>query len=99
MLSHEGDKLFGAARNQQIDFVLEMQKFHYVGAGLQERDGILRHIGGCGERLFPNGEYGFVAIGRFGATFKENGVAGLERERGDLGNDVGPRLKDDGDYS
>ena len=99
VLFHESDKLFGAARNQQIDFVLEMQKFHYVGAGLQERDGILRDIGKCGERLFPDGEYGFVAIGRFGATFEENGVAGLERERSDLGDDIGTRFEDDGDHA
>src|SRR5437879_12065587 len=53
----------------------------------------MRHIGKPAKRLSPDGYNAFVAICGFGATFEQNRVAGLERQRSDLRNDIGPRFK------
>src|SRR5258708_3890236 len=96
VLLYERNELLRTARDQQIDFALETQEIHHVRTRLQQVDGLLRYIGKPAKRFSPDGHNAFVAICGFGATFEQNRVAGLECQRSDLRNDIGPRFKHKG---
>ena len=99
LLRNELDKLLGAARNNQVDILVQRQQFHDVGARLQQMDGVRRDRREMIETTPPGGYNRFIRADRFPAPFQNDGVSGFERQRSDLRHDIGPRLKHDPDHA
>src|SRR6516165_1380134 len=95
VLLDEGNKLFRASGNQQVDFPLEPQQLHHVRTRLEHRKRFLRHIGKPAKRLSPDVHDRFVAVCGFCPALEQDGIAGFEPERRNLWNDIGPGFKDD----
>ena len=100
VLVDEADQALAAARNEQIEDVVELHHLHHRLAAevLHQRHGVLVHAG-VAQGLAQAGGDGGVGAHRFLAAAQDHAVAGLQAQRRGVGGDVGTRLVDHADHT
>ena len=89
-----GHEIVGAARDDEVDDVVEFEAVGDAFATLDEDDGVARHPEG-GETVDDDAVEDGVRARRLLATLEEESVAASNGEGGDLGEGVGAGLEDD----
>ena len=90
-------EVLSAARDDEVDVLALLEQLGELPAVRAEvRDGLARQAGLDDRALDDLGEDA-VGVQRRAAAAQDDGVAGLEAERGRVDGHVGPRLVDDGD--
>ena len=100
MLGDEADQAFAAARDRQIDDVVELQQFdHRLAAQVVDQGQRSGRYAGIDQRTLQRRGDRSVAADRFGTAAQDHAVAGLQAQRRGVGGDVRPRLVDHRDHA
>ena len=84
-----------ATRNDHIDFARQLEHFADLFAGVEQVYCMPWNIREMRERVAPNRDEGLIAVHRFDPAFEDYGIARLQRQGGDLRDDLGSRFEND----